>query len=416
LSPPGIQAICRGAYYNVFALAFAPDGMTLISSGRDKPLVWDVATGRLLLRTDGADYAVALALSPDGRRLAIGMPRGFGNDLGRVRLLAVEPDRGIKCLRGLSSQSGKVAFSHDGQRLAALAHNWEVGIWNLASNRLEHLVQVPQGILADNAALAFNRDDSLFAFATSEGATLRDVRTGVELKSWRLPRGLQEHLWFDSTGRLFLFQWDGTPGMSGECVVRELSRTNYLEPLYHHRFFDGRIFHSCLSSDGQVLAVCGSQFRTNSQNHVLQVLNPQTDQLLCSLPAPNTGNGDGFFLDASGRLLGYGSGPANRIDLYEIPSGRLTGHFVGRVGEVSPGAKWLTYRLGPGESMVGVRVWQRESPQRSLVLGAGHQGPADPEFSTDGRYMAWGTTDGTVLVTEMAEVFQRLEQLGLGWR
>jgi len=66
--------------------------------------------------------------------------------------------------------------------------------------------------------------------------------------------------------------------------------------------------------------------------------------------------------------------------------------------------------------MVGVRVWQRESPQWSVVLGAGLWGPIGPEFSPDGRFIAWGTTDGTVLVAEMAEVFQRLEKLGLGWR
>lgn len=137
------------------------------------------------------------------------------------------------------------------------------------------------------------------------------MRTGVELKSWRLPRGLQEHLWFDSAGRLFLFQWDWPLTMPGECVVRELSRTNYLEPLYApFRFFDGRIYHSCLSSDGQVLAVCGSRFKGSYTNHVLQALNPQTGQLLCSLPAPNTGDGDTFFLDASGRLLGYTTGSA----------------------------------------------------------------------------------------------------------
>jgi len=311
LSPPGVQAVCRGAYYNVRALAFAPDGMTLISSGRDKPVVWDVATGRLLLRTDWADFAVALALSPDGSRMAIGMQQGFNRAPGRVRLAALQPDRGVKGLRGLSSQSGKVAFSHDGQRLAALAHNWEVGIWNLASNRLEHLVQVPQGDSADNAALAFSRDDSLFAFATSAGARLFDMRTGFELKSWKLPAGLQEHLWFESTGRLFLFQWERpVAGMPGECVVRELSRTNYLEPLYPPlRFFAGRIYHSCLSSDGQVLAVCGSRFQGSYTNHVLRVLNPQTGKLLPSAPAPNTGDGDTFFLDASGRLLGYYTGP-----------------------------------------------------------------------------------------------------------
>jgi WD40 repeat protein len=416
LSPPGLQAVCRGAYHNVFALAFAPDGMTLISSGRNEPEVWDVATGRCLLRTDGDDYTTAMVFSPDGRRLAMGAQPGFNETPGRVCLLAVQPDRGIKGLRGLSSQAGKVAFSHDGQRLAALASNWEVGLWSLASNRLEHLIPVPQGISADNAALAFSQDDKAFAFATSEGATLHDLRTGVELKSWRLPRGLQEHVWFDSAGHLFLFQWDGTPGMSGECTVRDLSRTNYLEPLHRFRFFDGRPFDSRLSSDGQVLAVCGSQFRTNFQNHVLKVINPQTGQELCSLPDPNKGDGEGLSLDAAGRILACRSGAGEATDFFEIPSGRLAGHSNCGVGSLSRAGAWLAYRLGYGNPIVGVRVWRWESPQQSVVLGAGLWGPASPEFSPDGRFIAWGTSDGTVLVTEMTEVFHRMEQLGLGWR
>jgi WD40 repeat protein len=310
-----------------------------------------------------------------------------------------------------------VAFSHDGRRLAALAHNWEVGIWDLGSNRLEHRLRVPQGILTDNAALAFSRDDKLFAFATSEGATLRDVRTGVELKSWRLPPGLQEHLWFDAAGRLFLFQWDWPLSRKpGECIVRDLSRTNYLEPLHRFRFFEGRPFDSCLSSDGQVLAVCGSQSRTNFQNHVLKVINPQTGQELCSLPDPNKGDGEGLCLDAAGRMLACGSGPGKGTDIFEIASGRLVGHSDHGLGSVSSAGAWLAYRLGYSEPIVGVCVWRRDHPQQSVVLGAGLQGPADAEFSPDGRYMAWGTTDGTVLVAEIAEVFQRLEQLGLGWR
>jgi len=417
LSPLGLQAVCRGAYHNVFALAFAPDGMTLVSSGRNESVFWDVATGRLLLRGGGADFGVALALSPDGRRLAMGTQPGFAETPGRICLLAVQPERGIKSLRGLSSQSGKAAFSHDGRRLAALANNWEVGIWDLASNRLEHLLRVPQGISADNAALAFSRDGNLFAFATSEGATLRDLRTGFELKSWRLPPGLQEHLWFDSAGRLFLFQWDWpTAGKPGECIVRDLSRTNYLEPLYLFRFFDGRPFDSRLSDDGQVLAVCGSRFRTNFQNHVLKVINSQAGQVLCSLPDPNKGDGEGLCLDAAGRLLACGSGAGKGTDFLEIPSGRLAGHFDRGVGSVSPAGAWLAYRLGYSGPIAGVCVCRRASPQHSVVLGAGLQGPADADFSPDGRFIAWGTTDGTVMVAEMAEVFRRMEQLGLGWR
>ena len=418
LSPPSLQALCRGAWWEVLALAFAPDGMSLISSGRGEPIVWDVGTGRLLLRAAGADFGVCLALSPDGRQFAVGTRKGF-NKTGMVRRVGLKWDRGVRGLRGLSSQAGRVAFSHDGQRLAALAMNWEMGIWNLASNRLEHLIEVPEGASADNAALAFSRDDRLFAFATSGGATLRDARTGVELKRWKLPAGLAEQLWFDSTGRLFLFQWERpVRAKPGECVVRDLSQTNYLSPLYSPlRLFDGRPLGGSLSSDGQVLAICGARDTDSSSHPVLKVLNPETGQLLCPLLPPGVGDGNDPGLDATGRLLGLNHASAG-IDFYEIPSGRLIGHSDSRASAMSLAAEWFASRLlvKYGNPMGGVAVWRRDNPKRLVVIGAGLRGPLSPGFSPDGRLIVWGTTDGTVLVAEMADVFERLQQFGLGWR
>ena len=74
---------------------------------------------------------------------------------------------------------------------------------------------------------------------------------------------------------------------------------------------------------------------------------------------------------------------------------------------VRPGVK--------GDPIVGVRVCRRSNPQQSVVLGAGLEGPADAKFSPDGRFIGWGTTDGTVMVAEMTEVFHRIEELRLGW-
>jgi hypothetical protein len=71
-------------------------------------------------------------------------------------------------LRGLSAQCSSVEFSAGGQLLATLAQNWEVGVWDVARNRLEYLFEAPQGISAENAALAFSRDNRQLAFATSE--------------------------------------------------------------------------------------------------------------------------------------------------------------------------------------------------------------------------------------------------------
>src|SRR5438552_4188067 len=69
----------RGHVGSVHAVAFSPDCGALVSGGRDGEVkVWDVATGRLL-RTLQAEWmqVQAVAFSPDGQTIAAA---GWGND------------------------------------------------------------------------------------------------------------------------------------------------------------------------------------------------------------------------------------------------------------------------------------------------------------------------------------------------
>jgi hypothetical protein len=65
----------RGGHDHAFArFAVAPDGRTLATVRRDHTIqLWDLATGKELLRRPGHDTPVdCLAFSPDGKRLATG--------------------------------------------------------------------------------------------------------------------------------------------------------------------------------------------------------------------------------------------------------------------------------------------------------------------------------------------------------
>src|SRR5262249_26508435 len=60
--------------FSLSLLAYAPDGRTLATARADRIIqLWDVATGKEVLRRTGYDAAAwALAFAPDGRRLASG--------------------------------------------------------------------------------------------------------------------------------------------------------------------------------------------------------------------------------------------------------------------------------------------------------------------------------------------------------
>ncbi len=227
------RSFCRGSQYQVLAVAFSPDRATLASGGRGEVRLWDVATGRMLLRIPTGDYIASLAFSPDGRRLCCGTQPPAG-DRPQVFVWDVELGRGISTHRGLASQVAKVCFSADGKRLAALAHDWQVGIWDLPSGRLLHVVDGPKGFAADNAGLAFSPDGRRFAMSAGREARLWDVETGETAKSWKLPLGISDSLAFAAADKLLLLRAetrDPTAGPFSNYLPRQYPRVCRLRNL-----------------------------------------------------------------------------------------------------------------------------------------------------------------------------------------
>jgi WD40 repeat protein len=408
-----LRTPCRGSSFNLDAIAFSPDGMTLASGDHYGVRFWDIVTGHLKTMTRRG-YITALAFSPDGTKLAVGNETRYGPAQSMV--IEFVKWRGLRALHGLSSPSGKPVFSPDGRRLAALAQNWRVGVWDLASNHFERLLEAPKGIFTDNAAMAFSRDGRQLAFATSQEACLWECESGQLRKSWKLPRGLQQGLCFDSLGRLLHFQWEKQANeRSGMCRVRDLSRDDYTNAMASFAPFDGWIFDSALSNDGRLIAVCGASLDQAHTNHILQVFEPTTGSLLCSLPMtrPFNWNGDALALDPSGSLLAHWDTKAARTLVYAMPSGTETQRHLTMVDALSPGGHWLAGQ--DRQNGQGFTVRKADDTNWSLCLGVDHLIAMHPQFSLDGRLVAWGTAEGTVFVCDLEDTIHRLEQLGLGW-
>jgi WD40 repeat protein len=393
--------------YDVYAVVFSPDGMTLASGGRRELRLWDVVTGRNILTIPEYNFAFALAFSADGKRLAVGRVNSDSEAL--VSVIELEPGRGVAELHGLSAQTGRVEFSHDGQRLAALAQNWEVGIWNLASNRLERVFEVPKGLLADNAAMAFNRDDSQFAFATFTDACLWDVESGRLLESWHFPQGLVQHLCFDSAGRLLLFQWDWPPEKEKRmCRVRELFPTRVWKQLAECPGFGGQIYDAVLSRKGEFVAVVG--VGTNGMD-VVKVFDPINGHELCTLPDTSHGN-DWLVTDPQTSRVGYSLGKGKGTGIFRMPGGEFWRNYpLEGVRALSPNGRWLTVLAGER----GLVVVRTDDPTRRVTLGFDHTLAFQSCFSPNGKLLAWGSAEGTVMVSVLEETIRGLEQLGLGW-
>src|SRR5687768_6638847 len=163
------------------ALDFAPDGLRLATSGYDGAIrLWDVATGRLAHKLEGARGTVwTLDFSPDGSRLA-----GAGED-GIVRIWSPADGRLLARLRGHERNVWEVRFSPDGRRLASGSFDATARIWDSATGApLAALAEHEEAVVGlawspDGRWLATGGDDSTIRLRrASDGKTARGLWVG----------------------------------------------------------------------------------------------------------------------------------------------------------------------------------------------------------------------------------------------
>jgi WD40 repeat protein len=136
LSSFGTRFIC--------AMAFAPDGHSIVTGHWNNLTLWDVQTGERL----------ALLMSPP-RKVDPGDPEGYWRD-GRYL--------------------GAVAVSPDGKLIAAGSDDGELQVWDFAARKLVHTRALSH---AEVTAVAFSPDSSLIATGSYHDGTLRLVDAGT---------------------------------------------------------------------------------------------------------------------------------------------------------------------------------------------------------------------------------------------
>jgi WD40 repeat protein/DNA-binding SARP family transcriptional activator len=107
------------------SLAFAGRGARLYTSASDgKTIVWDVAHRRpvRVFRLGGT-----LALSPNGKTLALGQPDGS------ITLADAGTGQHLKVLTGHTAAVARLTFSHDGTTLASVSDDRTAIVWDLTT-------------------------------------------------------------------------------------------------------------------------------------------------------------------------------------------------------------------------------------------------------------------------------------------
>ena len=179
--PEGTRGLGRGA---ITSLLYLPDGRLAVGTNHSVQL-WDAKGQKKLATLAGiAESALCLALSPDGKTLAVGS--GTPTVAGELVLFDVPSG---KLLRRFGKEHKDMvfalAFSPDGQMLYSASGDKTIRIWDTKTG-------VAKKLLRDHA-------DAVYALALSpDGKTLASAGVDRSIKLWDAQTGLAK---FSFTGR-----------------------------------------------------------------------------------------------------------------------------------------------------------------------------------------------------------------------
>ncbi|HEV3260926.1 MAG TPA: hypothetical protein VG013_29005 [Gemmataceae bacterium] len=196
----------------VWCAVFSPDGRTLAAASgfQQTPgqiMVWDVPTGKLRFHRAEKLGARSVAVSPDGRTVAVTLYEKV------VRLLDARSGRERAVLRGHQDGVNGVVFFPDGKTLATASLDKTVRLWDVATGKPRLTLRGHPGRVL---SVAMSPDGKVLASGGGDPnnageAKLWDAQTGKERATLLGHGNSVEYVTFSPDGKMLATaSWDNT--------------------------------------------------------------------------------------------------------------------------------------------------------------------------------------------------------------
>jgi WD40 repeat protein len=362
-------------------VALSPDGRRLAAGGKGAHItVWDVPSFRKLADVPHGGEVLCLAFSPDGRWLASG---GFGEQ--PVRVWDAATLRPGKPLRAASPYwVVALAFSSDSRLLAAADTNSAI-IWDVGTG--EH-VNVLQGPNSRCTSIAFSPDGEYVAASfKSSPVTVWRLRDKRVVFTTRRHAGNVSGVAFDpdpASPRLMFAE--------GAEIVVERWRGDTCP--------EGRTLRGPPAGPLASLAA-GRRLAAGAGDGTVEVWDPADGKLLWTQQA-HKGKVAGLAFSPDDQLLA-GGGDDGTVTLWQAATGELVHTLTGHTAAVtavafSPDGR----RLASACRDRTVKVWDVASGEEAFTLPTHPASVFGVAFSPDGKRLAAAYDGGTLLVWDLA--------------
>ncbi|MFO0842985.1 MAG: protein kinase [Gemmataceae bacterium] len=349
--------LLRGHEGDVFHVAFAPNGTTLATSGKDgKVNLWDFASGRIerAIRASTKDVNW-VAFAPDGQALAT------ASDDGTVRLWDRASGSQRAVLHGHTGEVVSVAFSPDGMTLVSGGEDKVIRVWDVATRQQRFQLDGAKGKIE---ALAFSPGGKDVASVCQGGRVILWDLAGRRSRVSREPEEAAKFcVAFSPDGRLL-----AEAGYHGAVRLWDVATGSLLSEGMVHK---GKVDSVAFSPEGRLLASYGNDGQ-------VRLWDVKTRKLRLEVP---TSQRDGWcvkFSPDGGTLASAGNDGAVRLhDLRGLLPRRLEGVVP---LEISPdGCRVVVAHNGDH-----FHLWDTTTGKLSFSLGR-FRGAPFAEFSPDGK-------------------------------
>jgi WD40 repeat protein/tRNA A-37 threonylcarbamoyl transferase component Bud32 len=343
----------RGHSRSVRQPVFSPDGETLYTASDDgTAIAWDLSGDRGLGRRFTFTHDRGLhgwpdrhpgKFSPDGRLIAVGLKEeGIGlwdaSDLTRTGAPLLETGGEVNAL----------AFSPDGETLAAVADYGLATIWDVGSRALRH---EPIRVSSYAIGVSISADGTMLATAGGDGVKLWDVAAGIEVGHIG-DYGAAGDVAFSPTEPLVAFAREGTLEQGqGYAEIWDVARRSRIASLQVDTVDPGYVlgWAVAFSPDGRMLATAGIE-------QLVHLWDVRTGRLIREIEQ-NVGTAVlGLEFSPDGKVLAIsGGGPF--ASLWDVATGaqigqRLTAGSREAMLDLSPDGSRLLMTLGNGQGAV----------------------------------------------------------------